>query len=62
MMLLSRSWVGRMDGKCLFDLGLPGVVIRSCPEQAAIVDTAVLGAFGVASYAMCFARGAQFLE
>ena len=62
MMLLSMSWVGRRDEKCLFGLDIPGVVIRVCPEQAAIVDTAVLSDFGVAEFAEYFAQGAQFLK
>ena len=56
------SWVGRRDGKCLFDLDLPGLVIPACSELAAIVDTAVLGDFGVAEYAKYIAQGFQLLE
>ena len=35
MMLMSMGWADIRDGKCLSDLGLPGVVIRVCLEQAA---------------------------
>ena len=42
-MLLLITWIGRGDGKCLFNLDLLMAVIPVCLEKAAVVSTAVLG-------------------
>ena len=62
MVLMSMTWVGFSDWKCLFHLSLPGVWTWECVEQPASVETVVLGDFGVAIYAMYVARGSRLLE
>ena len=61
-MLLVLVWVNHRDQNCFLDLNLREVVIRVCPEQAVVVDTALLGDCEVAEYAMYIARGRQLLE
>ena len=56
------SWVGRRERKCLFVLDLPVMGTQACLEQAANVDTAVLGDFGVAEYAICIVCGSRLLQ
>ena len=59
---MSMSLVVLRDRNCLFDLDQPEVVIGVCLEQAAFVDSVVLGDFSVADYAMCVAPVFQLLE
>ena len=59
-MLLSMDWARRGDGNCIIDLDLPGIMIRTCLEQVANVDTVVMGDFGVAEFAHFNTRGFNY--